>query len=71
MVRPDFEPLPAGSLQTLEAKLKEAQAEIQTDHRGAAITALQGVIDFINKIPTFKFENLSLPLTKLMAHFTI
>lgn len=66
MVR-DTEYLPSGSLQTLKGKLRSAQAEFQTDCRGAAITALQGVIDFINKIPAFESNKLSLPLTALMA----
>lgn len=63
MVGPDFEQL----LQNLEATLKLAQGEMRTDNRGAAITALRGVIGFVNAVPRFESQSLSIPLTALMA----
>jgi hypothetical protein len=63
MASPEFE----SSLQALEATLKEAQAEVLKDPRGAAITALRGVIGFIEAIPRFESQDLTLPLTALMA----
>lgn len=67
MVSPEFERLPTDSLQALETALRAAQTEMLNDCRGAAITALQGVIEFINKMPAFESKSLSLPLTALMA----
>ncbi len=67
MVSPEFERLLTDSLQSLEATLKEAQGEMPTDCRGAAITALQGVIAFIESIPRLESQSLTLPLSALMA----
>jgi hypothetical protein len=54
-------------LQSLQATLQAAKKEMLTDRRGAAITSLQGVTAFINSIPLFESQSLSLPLTALMA----
>jgi len=67
MVSPEFEKALFEGLQSLEATLKAAKDEMQTDCRGAAITSLQGVVEFINSIPRFESLNLSCPLTAVMA----
>lgn len=67
MVSPEFEKSLFEGLQSLEATLKDAKDEMQSDCRGAAITSLQGVVEFINSIPRFESQNLSLPVTALMA----
>src|SRR5262249_55159789 len=67
MVSPEFEKSLCSGLQSLEAALQAAMKEMLTDCRGAAITSLQGVTAFINSIPRFESQSLSLPLTTLMA----
>jgi hypothetical protein len=67
MVSPEIEPSLTNCLQSLEKALKRAWDERQTDNRSAALTALQGVIEFINAIPLLESQSLALPLTDLMA----
>jgi hypothetical protein len=67
MVDQDLEKLQFSPLQALEEKLRSAEKEIAENSRGAAITALQGTIDFINSVPHFEPDNLALPLAQLMA----
>lgn len=59
--------LPFGSLEALEETLRSSGNEIAENSRGAAITALQGAITFINSVPHFALDNLALPLTQLMG----
>jgi hypothetical protein len=67
MVSPEFEKSLCSGLQSLQATLQAAKKEMLTDRRGAAITSLQGVTAFINSIPLFESQSLSLPLTAVMA----
>ncbi|MGC2409399.1 MAG: hypothetical protein WA441_05250 [Methyloceanibacter sp.] len=62
MINLEYEQLFA-RLQSLEETLKRAQDEMQTDRRGAAITALQGILDFVDAIPGFESQGLSRPIT--------
>jgi hypothetical protein len=67
MVSAEFEKSLCSGLQSLQTTLQAAKKEMLTDRRGAAITSLQGVTAFINSIPLFESQSLSLPLTALMA----
>ena len=67
MTTPQHEGKLAYDLQHLKAALKAANDELTSNKRGAAISALQGVINFINSIPEFEHECLTFPLTALMA----
>jgi hypothetical protein len=63
MASPDFE----HTLDSLEGKLKLAGEKMRDNSREGAITALEGVIEFINSIPRLESQTLALPLVGLMA----
>jgi hypothetical protein len=66
MANPDFEQLLA-TLHSLEGKLKLAGEKMGDNSREGAITALEGMIEFINSIPPLETQTLALPPVGLMA----
>jgi hypothetical protein len=67
MVDPAFEKCLHEALQSLEDGLAAARIELTTSSRGAAITALQSAIAFINSMPRLEYMNLAQPLVHLLA----
>jgi hypothetical protein len=63
----EFEQLVCKAFEEYECGLKAARAEMATDSRGGAMTALQTVIQLTNAIPRWESQSLSLPLTALLA----
>ena len=54
------------NLQQLELGLKQAMLELQTDSRVGTLTAIRTVIDFIGSIPSFRKQNLTMPMLILL-----
>jgi hypothetical protein len=54
-------------VQQLAAGLRAANAELKSDSRGAAITALHAVMDFIHSVPALINQNLGTSLWALLA----
>ena len=67
MISKEFEQAVCKAFEDYEYGLKAARAEMETDSRGGAITALQTVILFTNAIPKWESQSLSLPLTALLS----
>jgi hypothetical protein len=67
VISKEFEQTLCKVFEEYERGLKAAQAEMATDNRGGAITALQTVIQLTNAIPRWESQSLSLPLTALLA----
>jgi hypothetical protein len=55
------------SLQQLEAGLRDANAQLKESSRGAAIAALEAVMDFIHAFPALKGRNLGTAIWALRA----